>query len=54
MAQAVVAPYKTTDDVMFLVPGLFSDPALQKRLEIDPPKFELEHMRFVAHCKMRL
>jgi hypothetical protein len=52
--QEILAPYKTTDDVMFLIPGLFSDPALQKRLSIDPPTVGAEHARFVANCKLHL
>jgi hypothetical protein len=53
-AQDLLAPYKTTDDILFLVPGLWLDPALAKRLTIDPPDFAREHMRFVANCKMHL
>jgi hypothetical protein len=53
-AQDVLAPYKTTDDILFLVPGLWLDPALAKRLTIDPPDFSKEHIRFVANCKMHL
>jgi hypothetical protein len=49
----ILAPYKTTDDVLYLVGGLFSDPALQKRLSIDPPTMG-EHARFVANCKLHL
>lgn len=52
--QAVLAPYKTTDEVMFLVPGLFSEPALVERLKVDPPSFGQEHIRFTAHCKMKI
>lgn len=52
--ERVLAPYKTTSDVMFLIPGLFSQPALVERLEIDPPVFGIEHTRFNAHCKLRI
>lgn len=52
--QTVLAPYKTSDDVMLLIPGLFSEPALQQRLSIDPPNFGQEHSRFLAHCKMHI
>lgn len=52
--QQILAPYKTTDDVMFLIPGLFSQPALVERLEIDPPVFGIEHNRFNAHCKLKI
>lgn len=50
----VLAPYKTTEDVMFLIPGLFHEPALIERLKIDPPVFGVEHARFTANCKMRI
>jgi hypothetical protein len=49
-----LAPYKTTDDALLLVPGLFTDQALRQRLTIDPPTFGSEHMRFVANCKMHV
>jgi hypothetical protein len=49
-----LAPYKTTDDILLLVPGLFSDPALVQRLAIDPPTFGQEHIRFVANCKLHV
>lgn len=52
--ERVLAPYKTTDDVMFLIPGLFSEPALVERLKVDPPVFGIEHARFTANCKMRI
>jgi hypothetical protein len=49
-----LAPYKTTDDILLLVPALFSEPALVERLAIDPPTFGQEHIRFVANCKMHI
>jgi hypothetical protein len=49
-----LAPYKTTDDILLLVPGLFSEPALVERLAIDPPTFGTEHIRFVANCKLHV
>jgi hypothetical protein len=49
-----LAPYKTTDDILLLVPALFSESALQQRLAIDPPTFGQEHIRFVANCKMHV
>jgi hypothetical protein len=52
--QDLLAPYKTTDDILFLVPGLWLEPALARRLTIDPPDFSREHIRFVANCKMHL
>jgi hypothetical protein len=53
-AADTLAPYKTTDDILLLVPALFSDPALVERLAIDPPTFGQEHIRFVANCKMHV
>ncbi|HKQ67703.1 MAG TPA: hypothetical protein VJT73_00115 [Polyangiaceae bacterium] len=50
----ILAPYKTTDDALILVAGLFNDPALRQRLVIDPPVFGTEHIRFVANCKMHV
>jgi hypothetical protein len=49
-----LAPYKTTDDALLLVPGLFTDQALRQRLAIDPPVFGQEHIRFVANCKLHI
>jgi hypothetical protein len=49
-----LAPYKTTDDYLFLIPALFSQDALRERLTIDPPSFGVEHIRFVANCKMHI
>ena len=49
-----LAPYKTTDDILLLVPALFSEAALVERLAIDPPTFGQEHIRFVANCKMHV
>jgi hypothetical protein len=53
-AADTLAPYKTTDDILLLVPALFSQPALVERLAIDPPTFGQEHIRFVANCKMHV
>jgi hypothetical protein len=49
-----LAPYKTTDDYLFLVPGLFAQDALRERLLIDPPGSNAEHIRFVANCRMHV
>jgi hypothetical protein len=53
-AADTLAPYKTTDDILLLVPALFSEPALVERLNIDPPTFGQEHIRFVANCKLHV
>ena len=49
----ILAPYKTTDDILLLIPGLFSEQALRERLAIDPPN-AAEHIRFVANCKLHV
>jgi hypothetical protein len=49
-----LAPYKTTDDYLFLIPALFSQNALRERLQFDPPNSSAEHIRFVANCKMHV
>ena len=53
-AEDTLAPYKTTDDELLLIPGLFQQPALRERLNIDPPTFGVEHIRFVANCKLHI
>lgn len=54
----VIAPYMTVDNVLFLIPGLFTQPVLKKRLDDEPPgkynKEELETRRFTVTCKMKL
>lgn len=54
----VVAPYMTVDNVLFLIPGLFTQPVLKKRLDDEPPgkftKEELENRRFTVTCKLKL
>lgn len=52
--EGILVPYKTTDDVMFLVPGLFQQPALVERLKTDPPVFGVEHERFNVSCRMKV
>ncbi|HMJ55966.1 MAG TPA: hypothetical protein VK540_28040 [Polyangiaceae bacterium] len=53
-AADTLAPYKTTDDILLLIPALFGEPALRERLAIDPPNFNAEHIRFVANCKLHV
>ena len=54
----VIAPYMTVDNVLFLIPGLFTQPVLKKRLEDEPPgkysREELESRRFTVTCKLKL
>ena len=52
-AQDTLAPYKTTDDILLLIPALFGETALRERLAIDPPNSP-EHIRFVANCKLHV
>lgn len=50
------APYMTTDNVLFLVRGMFAEPAVAKRLVDEPPGSlpKGEQVRFVAACKLTL
>lgn len=54
----IIAPYMTVDNVLFLIPGLFTQPVLKKRLEDEPPgkysREELENRRFTVTCKLKL
>lgn len=52
----LLAPYVTTDRHMFLVPGLFEQPAILARYAQESPKdVPPERLRrFVARCKLRL
>lgn len=50
----LLAPYMTTDNVLFLVPDLWKEPALARRLEEDPPRERERSKRFTARCKMQL
>ncbi|MCU0692023.1 MAG: hypothetical protein MUF54_11525 [Polyangiaceae bacterium] len=52
----LLAPYMTVDDVMFLIPGMFEEPAVDERYRDEIPKRlardKLE--RFTAQCKLKL
>ena len=51
----VLAPYMTVDNVLFLVPDLWSEPALARRLASDPPSVNRELLRrFTAKCDMKV
>jgi hypothetical protein len=54
----VIAPYMTVDNVLFLIPGLFTQPVLKKRLEDEPPakftKEQMEERRFTVTCKLKV
>jgi len=51
-----LAPYFTTDRQMFLIPGLFEQPALAARYKSEPPagKPREQLKRFVARCRLHL
>lgn len=52
----LLAPYRTIDDLMFLIPGLFEEPAVDERYRDEPgtkaPRDKLQ--RFTAQCKLKL
>lgn len=51
----VLAPYMTVDNVMFLVPDLWKEPALARRLAADPPDVPRKQLRrFTAKCDMKV
>ena len=54
----VIAPYMSVDNVLFLIPGLWEQPVLKKRLEDEPPARipaeERENHRFTASCKLKV
>jgi len=50
----VLAPYMTVDNVMFLIPDLWSEPALARRLAADPPNVARNQLRrFTAKCQLQ-
>jgi hypothetical protein len=54
-AADVLAPYMTTDNVLFLVPGLFAEPAIAKRFAEEPPTVSRDRLkRFTAHCQLKI
>lgn len=55
-AKDKLAPYFTTNRQMFLIPGLFEQPALAARYHSEPPtgKPRDQLKRFVAHCQLHL
>ena len=55
-AKERLAPYFTTDRQLYLLPGLFEQPALADRYRTEPPRgLPRDHLRrFVARCKLHL
>lgn len=52
----MLAPYFTTDRRMYLIAGLFEQPALKARVQAEPPEGRPRDSlrRFTAQCKLRL
>ena len=52
----ILAPYVTTERALYLVPGLFTQPAVAARLAAEPPEDRpIESLRrFTARCQLRL
>ena len=52
----MLVPYKTIDDLLFFIPGLFEDPAVDERYKDEPsakaPRDK--QSRFTAQCKLKL
>jgi hypothetical protein len=52
----LLSPYKTIDDLLFFIPGLFEDPAVDERYKDEPsakaPRDK--QSRFTAQCKLKL
>lgn len=51
---ALLAPYMTTNNTLLLIPDLFAEPAIARRLEEEPPagKARDSLRRFIASCKL--
>jgi hypothetical protein len=52
----MLVPYMTVDNVMFLIPGMFEDPAIDERYRDEVPrKLPRDRLeRFTAQCKLTL
>lgn len=52
----LLVPYKTIDDLLFLVPGLFEESAVDERYRDEPPQGKTRDKleRFTAQCKLTL
>lgn len=50
-----LSPYMTVDNIMFLIPGLFEDPAINERYQDDAPHSQSRDNldRFTAQCKLK-
>lgn len=53
--QNKLKPYYTTDRHIYLIPGLFLEPALQTRFKSEPPEKPRDQLkRFTAHCNLKI
>ncbi|HEU4406609.1 MAG TPA: hypothetical protein VFS43_15185 [Polyangiaceae bacterium] len=53
--EEIIAPYMTVENQFLLVADLFKEPALQKRLQEEPPQGKVDELRrFNAHCKLKV
>ena len=53
--QNKLKPYYTVDRHLYLIPGLFLDPAVAKRLQAEPPNKPREQLkRFTARCQIKV
>jgi hypothetical protein len=52
----LLAPYKTIDDILLFIPGLFEDPTVNERFQDELPqkKSRDKLQRFTAQCKLKL
>jgi hypothetical protein len=53
--QNKLAPYYTVDRHLYLIPGLFLEPAIRDRYQSEPPNKPREQLRrFTAHCQIKI
>ena len=52
----MLIPYKTIDDVLLFIPGLFEDPTVNERFQDELPQKKARDklQRFTAQCKLKL
>lgn len=52
----LLAPYKTIDDILVFIPGLFEDPTVNERFQDELPQRRQRDklQRFTAQCKLKL
>jgi hypothetical protein len=53
--QNKLKPYYTVDRHLYLIPGLFLEPAIAKRFQAEPPNKPREQLkRFTANCQIKV